>query len=252
MAPTLPIQIVNQIVDHLHDDTAALSQGSLVCKRWISCTRFHLFSDLSIDEHRHDDTFDKIVKQGATFISFVRKLRINSAGGDSPDKRLYYILSRLPVFPAIDRLVLKGFIWPYLNFDAKRFIRRIIPQLVGLDLTDVQFNYLEDIEDIILAAPMLKCLFISGQTVPTQACKVVVHRKNPAHQISKLRIDFSGTSFHHFCKWVITPQCTVLDIESRDTCWLKKCHHILGASLVHLRLRFRKEHRESSPCHYIT
>ncbi|TBU37289.1 hypothetical protein BD309DRAFT_876732, partial [Dichomitus squalens] len=36
-------EIVDYIIDHLHDDTPTLSASSLVCRAWLPSCRYHLF-----------------------------------------------------------------------------------------------------------------------------------------------------------------------------------------------------------------
>jgi hypothetical protein len=45
----LPAEILDHIVDHLHDATDSLKNCSLVSKSWIPRTRKHLFADIRLD-----------------------------------------------------------------------------------------------------------------------------------------------------------------------------------------------------------
>ncbi|KAF7332905.1 hypothetical protein MVEN_02396000 [Mycena venus] len=44
----LPHELWDAILDHLHDDRAALRAAALVCRTWVPTTRFHLFEDISL------------------------------------------------------------------------------------------------------------------------------------------------------------------------------------------------------------
>ncbi|KAF9000414.1 hypothetical protein BDQ17DRAFT_1359569 [Cyathus striatus] len=44
----LPQELVDNILDHLHDDYQSLSSCSLVCRAWLPSSRLHLFSKISL------------------------------------------------------------------------------------------------------------------------------------------------------------------------------------------------------------
>ncbi|KAJ3477617.1 hypothetical protein NLI96_g10339 [Meripilus lineatus] len=48
MPPEIPQELVDNIIDHLHDDTPSLIVTSLVSKAWMHSSRFHLFSSIDI------------------------------------------------------------------------------------------------------------------------------------------------------------------------------------------------------------
>ena len=57
MAFALPLEVEENIIDHLHDHTSTLLDCSMVCKSWIPRARFHLFRSISI---RYKDELDEI------------------------------------------------------------------------------------------------------------------------------------------------------------------------------------------------
>lgn len=46
--PRLPQELVDHIVDHLHDDPITLNSCSLVCHAWLPTSRLHLFAKISL------------------------------------------------------------------------------------------------------------------------------------------------------------------------------------------------------------
>ncbi|KAF8994000.1 hypothetical protein BDQ17DRAFT_1252314, partial [Cyathus striatus] len=40
---SIPLEIAEMIIDHLHLHTKALKACSLVCRDWVPSTRYHLF-----------------------------------------------------------------------------------------------------------------------------------------------------------------------------------------------------------------
>ncbi|KAJ7642135.1 hypothetical protein FB45DRAFT_1126439 [Roridomyces roridus] len=47
---SLPRELCDLIIDHLHADRAALAACSLVCRAWVPASRFHLFDHISLSE----------------------------------------------------------------------------------------------------------------------------------------------------------------------------------------------------------
>ena len=50
--PLLPPEVIDRIIDHLHDDILTLMSCTLVCKAWKPASRFHLFRDVSLGGFR--------------------------------------------------------------------------------------------------------------------------------------------------------------------------------------------------------
>ncbi|KAJ7453793.1 hypothetical protein FB451DRAFT_665243 [Mycena latifolia] len=46
----LPAELWDSIIDHLHDDLAALLVCALVCRMWVPASRFHAFSSLALSQ----------------------------------------------------------------------------------------------------------------------------------------------------------------------------------------------------------
>ncbi|ESK88748.1 hypothetical protein Moror_1265 [Moniliophthora roreri MCA 2997] len=46
---TLPQELVDQIIDHLHNDVQSLRSCSTVCRAWLPSSRLHLFSKIRLD-----------------------------------------------------------------------------------------------------------------------------------------------------------------------------------------------------------
>ncbi|KAI0797514.1 hypothetical protein C8Q75DRAFT_4378 [Abortiporus biennis] len=59
-----PLEILDHILDHLHDDKATLQSCSLVCQTFLTSTRFHLFYSIRITGVETKKTFDNF----ATFV----------------------------------------------------------------------------------------------------------------------------------------------------------------------------------------
>lgn len=125
-------EILDLIIDHLHDDIDALSQCSIVCKDWRSSTNFHLFSTLWIGWEKSDEMIELLETRGSAIIPHVRKLIIHRWA--MSHEKLNRILGNLPGLPAVDHLVLRYIQWENLSDDAMRCLRKITSKIAALDI----------------------------------------------------------------------------------------------------------------------
>jgi hypothetical protein len=70
----LPPELIDAILDHLHDDKRALSACSLVHTTWTHTARYHLFADVRIDVGRMNGL--RLLQPGSAAIPYIRHLRI--------------------------------------------------------------------------------------------------------------------------------------------------------------------------------
>jgi hypothetical protein len=70
----LPHELIDAIIDHLHDDEPSLSICSLVCKSWTRTARYHLYADINIDKGGTNDL--RLLQRGSPVIIYIRRLRI--------------------------------------------------------------------------------------------------------------------------------------------------------------------------------
>lgn len=77
----LPPELIDNILDHCHADHQALYACSLVCREWVSTTRYHLFScpDISVDKAL--PCVEILRSPHCTFPSSVHGVRISAGHG---------------------------------------------------------------------------------------------------------------------------------------------------------------------------
>ncbi|KAJ7205660.1 hypothetical protein C8J57DRAFT_369475 [Mycena rebaudengoi] len=75
MGARVPQELADTIVDTLHDNTHALTQCSLVCRAWVSSTRYHLFSHVDLAYEKKLSPFLEILAADlCTVIPFVKEI----------------------------------------------------------------------------------------------------------------------------------------------------------------------------------
>ena len=85
----VPIEIIETILDFLHDDPSALYSSSLVCRNWLSSPRYHIFNRVLLNEveqlsrrvlQENVHSFLELIRaEYCTFLSHIRYIILNVA-----------------------------------------------------------------------------------------------------------------------------------------------------------------------------
>lgn len=76
-AMALAGELIDLIIDHLHDDRPALKICSLLCKSWLSESRFHLFRKVILAYNNYEDFLDLLKSPLCTIGPHVRCLVVH-------------------------------------------------------------------------------------------------------------------------------------------------------------------------------
>jgi hypothetical protein len=74
----IPLDVVHDIINQLHDDLPALKYCSLVCWEWLPICRRYLLVDIPCSGHRLPEFFDLLKKPSSSFSKYTRRLFIHS------------------------------------------------------------------------------------------------------------------------------------------------------------------------------
>lgn len=167
----IPQEIIDQFIDHLHDDEGALRTCGLVCRAWVPSSRYHLFDivffcALDIEmEGRFSGLIGYLEHPLCTFASSVRTLFITTLTDHDQDPPLCPPPTWAdPLIPCLSKLVSvktlvansiggRRFGWDPL-FKSTPFITRI----TCLYLESPDFTTFEDCMDTICSFPSLESL----------------------------------------------------------------------------------------------
>jgi hypothetical protein len=72
----LPPELIDSVIDALHDDPAALMICALVCRSWVHASRHHLFSYLAVFPETRSDLVALLSSASCTIGPAVRDLRL--------------------------------------------------------------------------------------------------------------------------------------------------------------------------------
>jgi len=116
----IPLELVDFIIDYLHDDKPALATCSLVSREWRPSTRYHLFQSIRISGDAifgGYDTFLRFLDETPSIRSYIRSLCLSgvwknkNASGERCLIGPYVLVSVLDRLTALHTLTLDEVVW---------------------------------------------------------------------------------------------------------------------------------------------
>lgn len=119
-----PCELVQIIIDYLHDDRAALAACSRVCRTWLSLCRVHFYAKMTIEPGNTAGFLDLVTSRHTTIGTYIRHLTIQKQTGHIdhffilnnascrrvPDFHFDNVLRHVKTFTSITKLSLfKGY-----------------------------------------------------------------------------------------------------------------------------------------------
>jgi hypothetical protein len=151
---------VEEIIDHLHADTATLRVCSLVCRAWLPPCRYHLFGEIYLPgEPGKVEALLELLESDNYILPFLRHVSF------------YNVLEEYSLHPFFDLLsVLKQFAPALKSFSFHRYYLRFdnleyyfpLNQLTQLGLTGCAFEFPNDLMDLFSALPCIAKLIVDG------------------------------------------------------------------------------------------
>jgi hypothetical protein len=261
----LPPEIVDHIIDHLHDSPPDLRVCACVCKGWLESARFHLFYSISIvPRNQSYPSCHRLYEalQHSPRIAFhVRQLTFSTNEGgmgllmtefsDWPTlKRVLPLL--LQSFTRLSRLKLVDITWASLTPIIRKTIRNLLalPSLVRFEMFLLKISKLEHLTTLF--RPHLKRLHVFFYLYDESTHEPEVDKENEQYAVMEqpCRLDhltfFTG---HGFVDWLVGPQSTI-DISNLHTLEmmdderglrnLMSLVRISGRSLKHIEVMFNR------------
>jgi len=165
MNSRLPQEMIDAIIDHLHNDKLTLKACSLVCTTWTHPARLHLFARLTL----------KWPLRPAVF-PFVRHLRFfpgDIFGSGSDNRAVAWNESLLQVvgFPRIVSLNVDS-LWRFLGATDIQMLSTFgknLSGIVSLSLLRVYYTDVPSLARVICAFPCLRALSMVGSMCAANA-----------------------------------------------------------------------------------
>jgi len=102
----IPPELVDRIIDFLHDQPKALTACSLVARSWTVTSRYHQFSMVALITPRCWGKFNRLIETSPTMLRFVRSVIVDVADTYSP------WMSVCASFPSLQHITMNGAVIP--------------------------------------------------------------------------------------------------------------------------------------------
>ncbi|KAJ7741789.1 hypothetical protein DFH07DRAFT_1063907 [Mycena maculata] len=239
----LPCELWDAIIDHLHDDAAALCASALVCRSWVPASRFHRFEEISLSQKSGFraarlnallaspcGTIAPAV-QSLTFPDALAPIQIRNPGtGQVFIKTLLELVPRATQLQHVRALTLSDLPWPLL---------RSLKNVQELTLTRVCIG--QCLVDVVAVLPELRRLTLDGVTaVPYRGHLDVGGGDAPTTRLDTVTIRGSSIAFLGWLA-LAAPHARALsitDLAPRDLEYLLAYVNAVGPELETLDLAF--------------
>lgn len=164
--PNIAPELCDMIIDFLHDERATLYSCSLVCRRWLMSSRFHLFYTIKIreDDSDIDAALAMLCGPKSTIPPHVRFLWIYTPSSLLASK----VLLKLPLFPGVENLSLYLVTWPSLTLEARDCLLAFSCRLKSLRLDFTVFESFDQALELFSSAHSLEFLWLGGMICQTR------------------------------------------------------------------------------------
>jgi hypothetical protein len=156
----VPVELQDEIIDHLGLDERTLKQCALVCRSWVNRSRFHLFVRVRVGEHTGPRLLELMDSPQCTVASHVKSLTLTESSGQRW-RWLSKGLERLLPVMKLQSLTLQNICWKALDLALLEVIGASCDSLINLHLSHVYFQSFADFLSFISAFPSLKGLVLS-------------------------------------------------------------------------------------------
>lgn len=151
----LPPELVDIIIDHLHNDKRSLAACSLVCKEWRSSARYHLFANITLKPTEAKDP--DFLTSAPKVVPFIRHLHLDYRSLGFPGF-WGQTFPALVGFDSIKSLALTFSSWNPMDLEARSALVTQFPNIVRLQLNRLLANQFSELADFICSFNRLETL----------------------------------------------------------------------------------------------
>lgn len=277
MSPTpLPQELIDQIIDHLHDDPPALSSCSLVCNAWLPASRHHFFAKITLKamapnvptscpQERCKRLYWLLIRS-PKIIPNVRELEVYEGSpyhSPHPDTRsttwvttertLPPLLKLLTHLERLDFSATTTFYWKTLPPTFQHAIHAVLslPSLTYVRFHSWSFSNFASLASLLSHCHTLKGLALSSTTVSDdttvdQEDRLIEEDESAESQTPRLEVlTLDYVSMGYLGHWLLG-QSSLMDLSSLrelrvshfpDASVIKKLLLAVGGALEHFHLK---------------
>ncbi|KAF8478816.1 hypothetical protein JB92DRAFT_3102285, partial [Gautieria morchelliformis] len=172
-------ELIDQVIDHLHDDSPSLRACCITCRAWVPSARFHIFHNIVLSA-KHADALAVILETSSHIFPLVRSLTI-SRHSEQLHKGSDYLDAVIPtIAPKLTKLKTLRFYYVTLAQQHPNVLSALIHNFSTIQELCIEgggFNRLRDLATLIVAHPCLECLDVSAiwwkSATPERHCENV-------------------------------------------------------------------------------
>jgi len=169
--PTVPPELCDYVIDHLHNDRKSLMACSLTCRNWVPTSRCHLYCEVLLHKPALFAGFKRLLQARPLLGSYVRILRISKLDKASAVD-LAQVEGILPmILGYLDNL---DFFGGFLLSTSASVLRSVPEErsVTELSLQYCEFPALEDLARLFYSCPRLQSLELCGVCWASTSCDI--------------------------------------------------------------------------------
>jgi len=233
--PTIPLELVDIILDYAHNDLPLLTACSLVCRAWFPSARYHIFYSASLDAQNAPFFARLLDAPLSTIPHFIR--RIEAKDTYEGERWLSSLFPRLSVLPALTSVSIASSFDTTFSEDTLSTLASF-DTLVELKLTECAFEDFAQVQKLLCSLPVLERLHLEAdwpeprQITPTD--------ESPSPRLTEVYLRCEAS---HVLEWLMmAPQVapvsklTLHGVDADDLPTLTRYLQALGPALTHLTI----------------
>lgn len=182
----IPPEVIDYIVDFLHDDYKTLANCSLTCRSWLPRARYHKFSSMRVT-HDTRDKYLKLLHTCPDVWPYIQRLRLDAFGSRTPWTE-WGIVALTNHLPNLHSLTLKGFsILTTLPLESVAHLRELMFHSCYFTSLDTLLSTLVSISSLQMLS--LQGLAFERELVPSDAH---TRRHTPSYRLTGLDLHMAS------------------------------------------------------------
>jgi hypothetical protein len=168
----IPGEIWDRVIDHLHNDCAALDSCALVCSAWVASARLHRFHSLNIrwnpqkENSAKASVFQLLCDLSSSAPLYVRSLCLEEPNGRrmavSGFMNMMLLRMRCNDMTSLRSLVLRYPDYHLMSSHVRACLMRLFTSLEHLALVSPRMKIVRPVLALLCAAPALRSLDLRG------------------------------------------------------------------------------------------
>ncbi|KAF8523982.1 hypothetical protein JB92DRAFT_3140624 [Gautieria morchelliformis] len=156
----LPGELIDQVIDHLHDDSPSLRACCITCRAWVPSARFHIFHNIVLSE-KHADALAVILETSPHIFPLFRSLTLKG-NPEHMYEGLDYLDAVIPtIAPKLTKLKTLRVQRVSLAQQHPKVLSALVHNFATIQdlcIESVSFKTFRDLAALIAAHPFLECL----------------------------------------------------------------------------------------------